>query len=39
MRVAETGDSWAEVEWDRAVDTAPGEEPVLYEVRGEGFMR
>ncbi len=32
MRVAETGESWVEVEWERAAEAEPGEEPVFYEV-------
>lgn len=32
VRVAETGESWVEVEWERAAEAETGEEPVFYEV-------
>eukprot|EP00752_Nemacystus_decipiens_P004487 g4097.t2 len=32
LRVVESGETWVEVEWERKVDAAPGEEPLFYEV-------
>lgn len=33
VRVVGVGELWVDVEWDRAVGAASGQEPVWYEVR------
>lgn len=36
LRVVGNGESWVEVEWERKVDSVPGEEPLFYEVGSMG---